>query len=113
MVYMDLSGKITPSSFGGAFYYFKITNLYTKYRYDYLLSKNSQAFSYFLKYYSEVTNHHSTNINTVVFDGGGEFNSKEFLTFLSNKGVAVQVTAPHTPQQNGPTGKHPRRFAAC
>jgi transposase InsO family protein len=35
-----------------------------------------------------------------VFDGGGEFNSKEFLSFLSEKGVQVQVTAPHTPQQN-------------
>jgi hypothetical protein len=45
MVYMDLSGKITPSSFGGASYYFKITNLYTKFCYVYLLSTKSEVFS--------------------------------------------------------------------
>jgi transposase InsO family protein len=53
-----------------------------------------------LKYYSEFTNHHSTNIHTVAFDGGGEFNSNESLGFLSEKGMQVQVTAPYTPQQN-------------
>jgi transposase InsO family protein len=97
---MDLSGKILPASFGGALYYFEITDLYIKYHRVYLLNKKSQAFNFFLKYYAKVTNHHSANINPVVFDGGGEFNSKEFLSFLSEKGVQVQVTAPHTPQQN-------------
>jgi transposase InsO family protein len=53
-----------------------------------------------LQYYNEVTNHHSANIKTVIFDGGGEFNSTEFLNFLKDKGVTVQVTAPYTPQQN-------------
>ena len=53
-----------------------------------------------MQYYHEVTNHHSSNIKTVIFDGGGEFNSTEFLDFLKSKGITVQVTAPYTPQQN-------------
>ncbi|PLW52474.1 hypothetical protein PCANC_10601 [Puccinia coronata f. sp. avenae] len=53
-----------------------------------------------MKYYNKVTNHHTTTIKTVIFDGGGKFNSKEFLLFLRNKGINVQVTAPYTPQQN-------------
>jgi hypothetical protein len=97
---MALSGKINPASFQGNQYYFKITNHFTQFRHVYLLSSKSQAFVNFLQYYNEVTNHHSRQIKTVIFDGGGEFNSKEFLTFLKEKGITVQVTAPYTPQQN-------------
>jgi histone deacetylase 1/2 len=99
-VFMDLSGRINPPTFGKKEYYFKITDFYTRYRHVYLLSKKSETFSFFVQYYNEVTNHHSANIKTVIFDGGGEFNSNEFLNFLKEKGVTVQVTAPHTPQQN-------------
>jgi transposase InsO family protein len=97
---IDLSGKISPASFGGKQYYFKITDHFTQFCYFYLLSSKSETFTYFLKYYNEVTNKHTCNIKTIIFDGGGKFNSKEFLGFLSDKGVAVQVTAPYTPQQN-------------
>ncbi|PLW48871.1 hypothetical protein PCASD_02750 [Puccinia coronata f. sp. avenae] len=99
-VSMDLSGKISPASFGGKQYYFKITDHFTQFCYVYLLSSKSKTFSQFLKYYNEVTNKHTCNIKTVIFDGGGEFNSKEFLSFLSDKGISVQVTAPYTPQHN-------------
>ena len=53
-----------------------------------------------MQYYHEVTNHHRANIKTIVFDGGGEFNSKEFTSFLKDKGITIHVTAPYTPQQN-------------
>ncbi|KAI7942703.1 hypothetical protein MJO28_012730 [Puccinia striiformis f. sp. tritici] len=99
-IYMDLSGRINPPSFGGKEYYFKITDYYTRYRHVFLLSKKSETFSFFLQYYNEVTNFHSTTIKNVIFDGGGEFNSHEFLDFLKSKGISVQVTAPYTPQQN-------------
>jgi hypothetical protein len=97
---MDLSRKISPSLIGGNNYYFKITNHFTQFCHVYILSSKSQAFRFVMKYYNKVTNHHTTTIKTVIFDGGGKFNSKEFLSFLSNKGITVQVTAPYTPQQN-------------
>ncbi|PLW24325.1 hypothetical protein PCASD_06555 [Puccinia coronata f. sp. avenae] len=97
---MDLSGKINPASFQGNQYYFKITDHFTQFRHVYLLLSKSHAFVNFVQYYNEVTNHHSSKIKTVIFDGGGEFNSKEFLNFLKEKGITVQVTAPYTPQQN-------------
>ncbi|PLW36746.1 hypothetical protein PCANC_14583 [Puccinia coronata f. sp. avenae] len=100
IISMDLSGKITPTSFSGNQYYFKITDHFTQYRHVYLLPSKSQTFQFFMQYYLDVTNHHKSNIETVIFDGGGEFNSKEFLTFLKSKGITVQVTAPYTPQQN-------------
>ena len=34
-------------------------------------------------------------------DSGGEYTSKEFTSFLSDKGILHQKSCPHTPQQNG------------
>ncbi|KAI5321825.1 hypothetical protein L3X38_030897 [Prunus dulcis] len=34
-------------------------------------------------------------------DGGGEFNSSQFASFLASKGIIHQLSCPSTPQQNG------------
>lgn len=38
-------------------------------------------------------------------DGGGEFNSIEFKTYLRENGIQHQITVPYTPQQNGMAGR--------
>lgn len=35
------------------------------------------------------------------FDGGGEFNSLEFINHLAQNGIKQQISCPHTPEQNG------------
>jgi hypothetical protein len=99
-VHMDLSGKITPSSCGGGLYYFKITDWFTRFRHVFILSAKSDTFNKFVEYYNNVTTFHGRPIKNVIFDGGGEFNSKAFTEFLKQKGVSIHVTAPYTPQQN-------------
>ena len=37
------------------------------------------------------------------FDSGGEYISHDFLCFLEEKGIILQKSCPHTPQQNGIT----------
>jgi len=34
-------------------------------------------------------------------NGGGEYTSKNFEEFCSNKGISHEVTSPYTPQHNG------------
>lgn len=99
-IYMDLSGWINPPSSGGKEYYFKITNYYSCYRHIYLLSKKSAALSFFTQFHQVVTTYHNSTIKTVVFDGGGEFNSNQFLNFLKEKGITAQVAVTYTPQKN-------------
>ena len=48
-----------------------------------------------------VANQFSLNIKTFRSDGGGEFTSNEFKTYLSNHGIAHHISCPYTPQQNG------------
>ena len=40
--------------------------------------------------------------------GGGEYTSKEFEAFCTNHGVVHEVTAPYTPQHNGPAERRNR-----
>ena len=48
-----------------------------------------------------VANQFSLKIKTFRSNGGGEFTSNEFKSYLSNHGIAHHISCPHTPQQNG------------
>ncbi|KAI7945705.1 hypothetical protein MJO29_012093 [Puccinia striiformis f. sp. tritici] len=99
-LYMDLSGKITPATIGGASYYFKITDAFSSFKHVYIFKSKSDAFSQFKVFYQLVTNLHSRNVINVVINGGGEFCSNEFEAWFKEKGINHQITAPYTPQQN-------------
>ncbi|POW23215.1 hypothetical protein PSHT_00424 [Puccinia striiformis] len=99
-LYMDLSGKITPATIGGASYYLKITDAFSSFKHVYILKSKSDAFSQFKEFYQLVTNLHSRNVINVVTDGSGEFCSNEFEAWFKEKGINHQITAPYTPQQN-------------
>jgi hypothetical protein len=90
-VHMDLSGRISPSTSDGYEYYFKITDQFSSYKFVYLLKKKSDAFLCFQNYYASVTVSQGRPIKNVVTDGGGEFNSNEFKSFLADKGVTVHI----------------------
>jgi transposase InsO family protein len=99
-VHFDLSGRIDPPTSEGYEYYFKITDLYSSYKFVYLLKKKSEVFGCFEKFHALVTNLHSCPIKKITTDGGEEFNSTEFKSFLASKGITPHITAPYTPQQN-------------
>ncbi|KAI5343744.1 hypothetical protein L3X38_011620 [Prunus dulcis] len=48
-----------------------------------------------------VENRFSSSIKQLQINGGGEFTSKLFLTFLRDHGISHQISSPYTPQQNG------------
>jgi hypothetical protein len=65
-----------------------------------LLKKKSEAFGHFKNFYSLITALHSCPIKHITTNSGGEFNSNNFKEFLTLRGVASNITAPYTPQQN-------------
>jgi hypothetical protein len=99
-IYMDLSGKITPKSTRGAYYYFKINNSLSLFKCVFILSHKSQAFEKFKLFCNEVHNFHSQPIKNVVTDRGGEFWWAEFEQLYAKQGIIHYVTAPYPPQQN-------------
>ncbi|PLW27210.1 hypothetical protein PCANC_27726 [Puccinia coronata f. sp. avenae] len=99
-IHFDLSGCINPSTSDGYNYYFKLTDHYSSCKFFYLLRRKSEAFECFKKFHKSVTTLHSCPIKRITTDGGGEFNLIEFKEFLESNGIASNITAPYTSQQN-------------
>lgn len=112
----DLSGRITPSSVGGAQYYdvkfidgfssyrwiylCQIHWSFPSYRWIYLLKHKKDFIKIFKQFKTLVENQSSKKIKFLVSDGGREYINHEMDTLCKESGLTHQVTAPHTPQQN-------------
>jgi transposase InsO family protein len=69
----------------------------------YFLKEKSQTFENFKVFQRLVENETKENIGTLQTNNGGEFTSKEFQTFYSEKGIRKKFTNAYTPQNNGVT----------
>ena len=52
-------------------------------------------------FHAMVKTQFSSTIKTLRSDGGGEYTSKSFESFLTSNGINHQISCPYTPQQNG------------
>ncbi|OMO99220.1 hypothetical protein CCACVL1_03887 [Corchorus capsularis] len=101
LVHTDLCGPITPTSNGGKNYFITFIDDYSRKTWVYFLQFKSEAFEMFKKFKQLVEKESGKYIKMLRSDRGGEFTSDEFVTFCENAGIKRQMTAPHTPQQNG------------
>ena len=60
-----------------------------------------------------ISNQFNTTLKAIRSDRGREFLSKYFVKFLETKGIEHQLTAPHTPQQNGVAERAIRTIASA
>lgn len=67
----------------------------------YFLEHKSEAFAVFVQFKKMVERQSNCRLKTLRTDRGGEFLSKEFSNYCSQKGIRRQLTARYTPQQNG------------
>ena len=55
----------------------------------------------FVVFHAMVKTQFSSTIKTLRSNGGGEYTSKSFESFLCSNGINHQISCPYTPQQNG------------
>nr|GEZ53155.1 zinc finger, CCHC-type [Tanacetum cinerariifolium] len=101
LVYRDLCGPITPPTPSGKKYIFLLVDDYSRYMWVYFLSTKDQAFDTFKEYKKSIENELRTTLKMLRTDRGGEFTSNEFTQYCKENGIARQLTAPYSPQQNG------------
>lgn len=100
VIHTDLSGRINPPTNSGYEYYMKITDGLTSTRAVYLLKNKDEALSKLTEFKTKYENICESKIKTIVTDGGGEYCSNKFETYLKDNGIFHQITAPYTPEQN-------------
>nr|GEW45238.1 retrovirus-related Pol polyprotein from transposon TNT 1-94 [Tanacetum cinerariifolium] len=101
LVYGDLCGPITPPTPSGKKYIFLLVDDYSRYMWVYFLTTKDQAFDTFREYKKSIENELRTTLKMLRMDRGGEFTSNEFTQYCKENGIARQLTAPYSPQQNG------------
>jgi transposase InsO family protein len=100
LIHTDLWTSLVPS-ISGCKYYIIFVDDFTRYTWLYPLHFKSDAYHCFVKFKMLVENQFSCKIKQLQSDGGGEYTSNLFLSFLSNNGIQHCKSCPHTSQQNG------------
>ncbi|GJT38694.1 ribonuclease H-like domain, reverse transcriptase, RNA-dependent DNA polymerase [Tanacetum coccineum] len=92
---------ITPPTPSGKKYIFLLVDDYSRYMWVYFLTTKDQAFDTFKEFKKSIENELRTTLKMLRTDRGGEFTSNEFMQYCKENGIARQLTAPYSPQQNG------------
>jgi hypothetical protein len=88
-------------STNGYRYYVIFIDDYSRFSWMYPLHQKLDVFNYFVQFKNLVENLFSCTIKQFQSDGGGEYMSRQFTSFLTTHGIYHRVTCPHTPEQNG------------
>ena len=91
---------VTVQTMDSERYYQTIIDDYTHFVQVYLLKSKSEAERNLMDYIRELkaNGYSCSRIRT---DCGGEFSSKVFQNYCRQKGIRLESSLPHTPQQNG------------
>jgi hypothetical protein len=101
LIHGDLMGPTQNASYGGARYMLVLVDDFTRYTWVYFLKEKREAFSKFREFRIMVEGRLGKRIKKFRTDNGGEFTSKDFLSFCERHGIKKELTCAYTPQQNG------------
>ena len=99
LVHTDLCGPINPISLQGCRYAIVFVDDYSGLTKLFFLKNKSDASRATAKYIAEMSKY--GNIKTIRSDGGGEFTSHEYRDLLIDNKIKHEMSAAHSPHQNG------------
>jgi transposase InsO family protein len=103
VIHMDLRGPHT-AGINQELYHLLIVDECTRYTVGFTLKRKSDTLACFERFATAANNFHSAKGYSVQFirtDNGGEFIGAEWERLLTELGIQRQLTAPHSPHQNG------------
>nr|GEU79728.1 zinc finger, CCHC-type [Tanacetum cinerariifolium] len=101
LVYGDLCGPTSLATHSGKKLIFLLVDDCTRFMWAYFLTSKDQAFSTFKEFRQHIKMEMRMKLRMLRIDKGGEFTSNEFTKYCKENGIARQLTAPYSPQQNG------------
>ena len=102
VVHTDICGFMPEPAMGTkALYFISFIDDYSRYATVFLIRTKDEALDAFRKYKAWAENYTGFTIKNLHSDGGGEYMSGQFTTYLHIVGIHRQVTVARTPQQNG------------
>lgn len=100
-IHCDLWAPAPVGSFQKFRYYVVFVDVCTRYSWFFPLKRKSEILNCFILFHKFVKNQFDKNIKVFQLDGGGEFEDKNFHSYLAENGIKRQKSCPGTGQQNG------------
>jgi transposase InsO family protein len=89
------------TSLSGYLYYVSFIDDYSRKTWVYFLKSKDEVFGKFKEFKALIENLSERKIKILRSDNGGEYTSKEFVSFCRDAGIKRELTTPYNPQQNG------------
>lgn len=99
LIHSDIWGPTPVNSVNGFKYYVLFIDHYTRFTWIYFLENKPDVFAKFVQFKCMIKTQLTTKIKTFRSDGGGEFLSNAFKSYLSHNGIMHQVSHPYTPKK--------------
>lgn len=97
----DVCGPINPMSHDNKRYFVTFIDHFSHFTVIYFLTYKNEVYEKFKQYIALVENKFHCTPKRLRCDNVGEYVSNDFKNFCSQKGIHVEYTIPHNPQQNG------------
>ena len=101
VIHSDVWGPAPSVSLDGYKYYVSFIDECTRYTWIFPLINKAAVFDNFVAFHAFVSTSFGANIKVFQSDGGGEYLSTKFQSFLRSNGIIHQMSCPYTPEQNG------------
>lgn len=109
IIHTDVCGPMQTASHGGKRYLMTLIDDYSRFTMIAFLNHKSEAEQRVRDYVSAAKNKFGRMSQIIIrSDRGGVYLSNGFKAYLRKQGIEQQLTAPHTPQQNGTAGRKNR-----
>jgi transposase InsO family protein len=102
LVHSDVCGPVRCLSIGNEHrYLLTFVDDYSRYVVIFTMETRDEVFGHFKTYKAWAEKATGQHIVTLRTDGGGEYISGAFTSYLRKEGIQRQITPPHTPEHNG------------
>ena len=96
----DVWGPAQVSTLGGCRYYVTFIDDFSRHTWIYPMRQKSEVFGHFQQFKAEAEKTIGRHVRCVRSDGGKEYLSDAFTTYLRKEGIRREFSCRHTPQQN-------------
>ena len=100
LVHSDICGPL-ETAIGGGRYMLLFIDDATRHTDQYILKNKSEALQRFQEWKALRERESGLLVKHLRTDGGGEYTSMRFATYLREEGIMKETTTPYTPQSNG------------
>ncbi len=100
-VFSDLCGPMETLTTEGHHYFITFTNDYSHYTHIGFCKHKDDTLTMFKIFKACAEKETGKSLKILCTDGGGEYSSNAFNSFLAKNGIKQETTNPYTPQENG------------